>query len=229
MDERQRELIRQPWPRQLVFTVVLAAIMFGLAGSAAYWQGWLFLLCFIGASLALGAYFVVHDPALIERRMKAGPAEEPEATQKIIISLVLAGFLLLILIPALDYRWHGATVAAWLTILADLGIVASFVIFFFVMKQNSYAATSVRVEAGQPVISTGLYGIVRHPMYSGALLLLPCIPLSLGSYASLLLLVLIIPLLAWRAVDEEKVLLRDLPGYAAYCEEVRHRLIPGIW
>jgi protein-S-isoprenylcysteine O-methyltransferase Ste14 len=229
MDGKQRDIIRRAWPRQLVFTVVLAAAVFGLAGSAAYWQGWLFLFCFTGASLALGAYFLVHDPALIERRMKAGPAEEPEMTQKIIISLVLVGFLLLILMPALDYRWHGPAVAAWLSILADLGIVASFVIFFFVMEQNSYAAASVRVEAGQPVISTGLYGIVRHPMYSGALLLLPCIPLSLGSYTSLLLLVPFVPLLGWRAVDEEKVLLRDLPGYATYCNTVRYRLIPGIW
>jgi protein-S-isoprenylcysteine O-methyltransferase Ste14 len=229
MDERQRELIRRVWLRQLAFTVVLAIAVFGLAGSAAYWQGWLFLFCFTAASLALGAYFLVHDPALVERRMKAGPAEEPEVTQKIIISLVLAGFLLLIMVPALDYRWHGPKVVAWLSILADLGIVASFVIFFFVMKQNSYAAASVRVEAGQPVISTGLYGVVRHPMYSGALLLLPCIPLSLGSCASLLMLVLIVPLLAWRAIDEEKVLLRDLPGYAAYRKAVRYRLMPGIW
>jgi len=97
------------------------------------------------------------------------------------------------------------------------------------MKQNSYAASTVTVEPDQPVISTGLYGLVRHPMYSGALLLLIAMPLALGSSWTLLLLVLLIPLLAWRLLDEERVLKRDLPGYADYCLRVRSRLIPGIW
>jgi protein-S-isoprenylcysteine O-methyltransferase Ste14 len=120
-------------------------------------------------------------------------------------------------------------VPAWLTLLANGGIVASFVLFFFVMKQNSYAAASVRVEIAQPVISTGLYGSVRHPMYSGALLLTVCMPLALGSSWSLLLLILIFPVLAWRLLDEERVLRRDLPGYADYCRRVRYRLVSGIW
>jgi protein-S-isoprenylcysteine O-methyltransferase Ste14 len=98
-----------------------------------------------------------------------------------------------------------------------------------VVKQNSYAAATVRVEAEQPVISTGLYGVVRHPMYSGALLLMVCMPLALGSSGSLLLLLPALPILAWRLLDEERVLTRDLPGYADYCRQVRYRLIPGVW
>jgi protein-S-isoprenylcysteine O-methyltransferase Ste14 len=141
----------------------------------------------------------------------------------------MTGFVLLLIVPALDYRFEGATVPDWLALLGDAGIVASFILFFFVMKQNSYAAASVRVEAGQPVISAGLYGIVRHPMYSGALVLLVCLPLSLGSYRSLLLLIALVPILAWRLLDEERVLRRDLPGYAEYCERVRFRLVPFIW
>ena len=118
---------------------------------------------------------------------------------------------------------------AWLAILANVGIVASFVIFFFVMKQNSYAAATVRVETDQPVISTGLYGVVRHPMYTGALLLTVCMPLALGSSWSLLLLIAVVPILAWRLLDEERVLRRDLRGYADYCRQVRYRLIPFLW
>jgi protein-S-isoprenylcysteine O-methyltransferase Ste14 len=114
-------------------------------------------------------------------------------------------------------------------LLANAGIVASFVLIFFVMKQNSYAAATVRVEAEQPVISTGLYGMVRHPMYSGALLLTVCMPLALGSFWCLLLVILVFPVLVWRSLDEERVLRRDLRGYADYCRRVRYRLIPGVW
>jgi protein-S-isoprenylcysteine O-methyltransferase Ste14 len=229
MDDRTRALIRQTWPRQALFTLVLAGLLFAVAGTLRFWQGWLFLAAFIGASVALGAYFVKCDPALIERRMKSGPSAEQEPAQKLIIALLMAGFVLMIVVPALDYRWHWSAVPAWLAILADAGVVASFVVFFVVMKQNSYAAATVRVEADQPVISTGLYGIVRHPMYSGALILMVCMPLALGSSWSLLLLIPMLPLLAWRLLDEERVLVRDLSGYAQYCLQVRYRLVPGVW
>jgi protein-S-isoprenylcysteine O-methyltransferase Ste14 len=229
MDERQKALIRRAWPRQALFTLCLAVLLFAAAGTLAYWQGWLFLVAFIGSSVALGFYFVRHDPALIERRMKGGPSAEQEPAQKIIVALLMADMLLMILVPALDYRWHWSAVPAWLALLGNAGIVASFIIFFFVMKQNSYAAATVRVEAEQPVISTGLYGVVRHPMYSGALLLMVCMPLALGSSWSLLLLLPALPILAWRLIDEERVLTRDLPGYADYCRRVRYRLVPFVW
>jgi protein-S-isoprenylcysteine O-methyltransferase Ste14 len=229
MDERRRALIRRAWPRQLIFTLVLAALIFAGAGTIRYWQGWLFLVAFIGSSVALGLYFVRHDPALIERRMRGGPAAEQEPAQKLIIGLLMASLLLMIVLPALDHRWHWSAVPDWLALLGDAAIVASFVLFFFVMKQNSYAAATVRVEADQPVISTGLYGVVRHPMYSGALLLMIAMPLALDSCWSLLLLIPTVPVLAWRLLDEERVLRRDLPGYADYCRQVRYRLIPLLW
>jgi protein-S-isoprenylcysteine O-methyltransferase Ste14 len=229
MDERSKVLLRQAWPRQALFVLLLAALLFVPAGSLSFWQGWLFLFVFIGSSVALGLYFVKHDPALIERRMRAGPRAEQEPAQKRIMTLLLAGFLLLIVVPGFDHRWHWSAAPDWLAVLADAGIVASFVVFFVVMKQNSYAAATVRVEADQPVISTGLYGVVRHPMYAGALLMTVCMPLALGSYWSLLLLVLIIPVLAWRLLDEERHLTQHLPGYADYCRKVRYRLIPGVW
>ena len=229
MDQRSAALIRRAWPRQAVFVLFVGVLMFVPAGTLAYWQGWLFLLVFIGSSVALGVYFTKHDPALIERRMRGGPLAEEEPKQKIIIALLMAAFLMMIVVPAFDHRWHWSTVPAWLALLADAGIAASFVVFFFVMKQNSFAAATVRVEDRQPVISAGLYGVVRHPMYSGALLLMICIPLALGSYWSLMLLIPSFAILAWRLLDEEHVLKRDLPGYVEYTRQVRKRLIPAVW
>lgn len=229
MDARTASLLRQAWPRQLAFLVFLLVVLFAPAGTFRYWQAWLFLAVFIACSVGLGLYFVRHDPALLERRMKAGPTAEREPTQRIIIALLLAGLLALLVVPALDRRWHWSDVPAWLTILADIGIAGSFVVFFYVMKQNSYAASTVRVEGEQAVVSTGLYGIVRHPMYAGTLPLILAIPLALGSYWALLLVVPMLPVLAWRLIDEERVLRRDLPGYADYCERVRWRLVPGVW
>ena len=229
MDERTAALFRRTWPRQLAFVMFLAALLCGVAGTLAYWQGWLFLAVFTGASIAIGLYFARHDPALIERRIKAGPRAEQVPAQKIIIALLMVGFLLLVVLPALDHRWHWSSVPVWLAIVGDAGIVASFAIFFMVMKQNSYAASTITVEAGQPVVSTGVYAVVRHPMYAGALLLIISIPLALGSYWGLLLLVLLVPLLAWRLLDEERFLARNLPGYPDYQRRVRYRLVPLIW
>jgi len=229
MDEGLKAQIKRTWPRQIVFTLFVMALLFAPAGTLAYWQAWVFLAVFIGSSVGLGVYFAKHDPALLERRMKAGPAAEQQPAQKLIIALLMTGLMLVLVVAGLDYRWRGATVPAWLVALADIGIVASFAIFFIVMKQNSYAASTVRVEPGQPVISTGLYGVVRHPMYSGALLLAVCMPLALASYRALLAFVIVVPVLAWRLLDEERYLARNLPGYADYCARTRYRLMPYVW
>ncbi|MEJ2624427.1 MAG: isoprenylcysteine carboxylmethyltransferase family protein, partial [Pseudolabrys sp.] len=146
MDERMAALFRRAARRQAVSVVVLVAILFGAAGTFRYWQGWLFLAALVGSSVALGLYFAKHDPALIERRVRAGPRAEREPAQKVIIALLMADFLLTIILPALDRRWHWSPLPAWLSILGAAGIVASFVVFFTVMKQNSYAAATVRVE-----------------------------------------------------------------------------------
>jgi protein-S-isoprenylcysteine O-methyltransferase Ste14 len=229
MDRRAAALFREAWPRQLSFLIFLMLALFVPAGTALYWQAWLFLAVFLACSVGLGLYFGVHDPALIERRMRAGPAAEQEPSQRIIIALLLAGLLLMLLVPAFDRRFGWSDVPGWLSIAANGLIVASFVIFFYVLKQNSYAASTVRVESEQSVISTGLYGVVRHPMYAGTLPLMVAIPLALGSWWGLLLLIPLLPILAWRLLDEETVLRRDLPGYADYCRRVRYRLIPGVW
>ena len=170
-----------------------------------------------------------HDPKLVERRMKVGPAAEQRPVQKIIMAITLVGFILLIVVPGFDFRWHWSAVPTWLVLAADALLALSFVIFFIVLRQNSYAASTIRVEADQPVVSTGLYAIVRHPLYSGALLLLLATPLALGSYWGGLVAFALIPVLLWRLLDEERFLKQNLPGYAEYCHATRFRLIPLIW
>jgi len=229
MDDRTAALLRQAWPRQLVFLVFITALLFAPAGTLDFWQAWLFLAVFVACMVPLGIYFVRTDPALVERRMRAGPAAEQEPVQKVAIGIVCAALLAMLIVPGFDRRWHWSGVPAWLTVVADATIVASFVIFFYVMKQNSFAAATVRVERGQTVVSTGLYGVVRHPMYMGTLPLTIAMPLALGSWWALLPVIAIVPALVWRLIDEERVLRRDLPGYAAYCARVRYRLVPGIW
>jgi len=209
--------------------LAFAALLLGPAGSLRFWQAWLFGFVFVAGTSAMSIYFLKHDPKLVERRMQIGPTAEQEPAQKIIMAIILSGFVVLLALPGFDYRWHWSAVPPWLVLAANVGVALSFGIFFVVLKQNSYAASTIRVEAGQPVVSTGAYAIVRHPLYSGALVLLTFTPLALGSYWTLLVLVPMVPVLAWRLLDEERFLKLNLPGYADYCRSVRFRLIPRIW
>jgi protein-S-isoprenylcysteine O-methyltransferase Ste14 len=223
------DLTRNALLRSALSVLLMAVLLFAPAGTLVYWQAWLYGFVFIAGAAAPSVYFLKHDPELIRRRMKAGPRAETEPAQKIIMVLVFGGFLLLMIVPGLDHRWHWSDVPTWAA-LASNGLVAvSFVVFFVVMRQNSYAASTITVEPGQPVVSTGVYGIVRHPMYLGALLLLFFVPPALGSYWGMLVGVAMLPALMWRLLDEEKVLSRDLPGYTDYCRKTRYRLIPFLW
>jgi protein-S-isoprenylcysteine O-methyltransferase Ste14 len=222
-------LNQQAWVRSAVSLVVFMAMLFIPAGTLRFWPGWLYGFIFAASTTALSVYFLKHDPKLVERRMKVGPAAEQRPAQKIIMAITLAGFILLIVLPGLDYRWHWSSVPPWLVLAANVVLALSFAIFFIVLKQNSFAASTIRVEADQPVVSTGLYAIVRHPLYSGALLLMLATPLALGSYWTLLVAFALIPVLMWRLLDEERFLTQNLPGYADYCHATRFRLIPSIW
>ena len=222
-------LNQRAWVRSALSLVVFMAMLFIPAGTLQFWPGWLYGFIFAASTTAVSVYFLKHDPKLVERRMKVGPAAEQRPAQKIIMAITLAGFILLIVLPGLDYRWHWSSMPPWLVLAANVVLALSFAIFFIVLKQNSYAASTIRVEADQPVVSTGLYAIVRHPLYSGALLLMLVTPLALGSYWTVLVAFALIPVLMWRLLDEERFLKQNLPGYADYCRATRFRLIPLIW
>ena len=213
----------------LVGALLFAAVIFGFAGSFDYWQGWLFFAMFEACSIALGIYFAIHDPKLIERRLTVGPTAEKETSQKIIMTLAFVGFVALIAVPALDRRFGWSSVPAAITVLASIAIAVSFAVFFRVMQVNSYSAATIQVFEDQKVISTGPYALVRHPMYSGAVIMLLATPLALGSWWGLVPAVLFLPVLAWRLLDEERYLANNLTGYAEYMQRVRYRLAPQVW
>ena len=208
---------------------VVAILIFLPAWTLRYWQGWTFLATFATASTALTVYTAVYDKELLERRLRAGPGAETESSQKIIVLLVMLGFAAFLVFSVLDHRFGWSPVPAYVSIIGDVLIALGFLFIFFVMRENSYAASTIQIAEGQTVISTGTYAVVRHPMYSGALLLAIGAPLALDSWYGLLGIFVILPALIWRLTDEENFLTRNLPGYAEYKSKVRWRLIPGLF
>jgi protein-S-isoprenylcysteine O-methyltransferase Ste14 len=225
----QKTLARRTFEGLAQFTLAMAALIFLPAWSLAYWQGWAFLLVFCGACVLSSVYFLARDPKLIERRMNAGPGAETVPAQRLIMALASVGFIAMIVVSALDHRFGWSSVPDWVAVAGNAGFALSFYLIALVLRQNSYAASTIRVEDGQPVIDTGGYGVIRHPMYAAALPLFLCMPLALGSYWGLAVFVAILPALIWRLLDEERFLKANLLGYADYCRRVRYRLIPGLW
>lgn len=216
--------------RSAIFGIAaLVAFTFVPAGTLDYWQGWLYIATWILVGSAYTVYVARHDPALLRRRTEAGVTHEKEPAQKIIILFLYLAFMLLVTLPPLDFRFGWSRLPWYASVLGDALIGLSFYVFYLVSKVNTYAAANVRVEEGQRVISTGVYGIIRHPMYLGALILFVGTPIALGSLWSLLVVPLFVPILYFRIINEEKILKRDLRGYEAYTHTVRYRLIPGIF
>src|ERR1051325_5080825 len=190
----------------VTFTFDMDVALFVPAWSLRYWQGWLYLVVFSGCCVATTLYFLKHDPKLVERRAAAGPGAEQQPTQKVIMTVTSFCFLLLLIVPSLDHRWHWSDVPPWLVLLSDAGFIASFFTIALVLRQNSYAASTIQVEARQPVVSTGAYAHMRHPMYAAALPMFIATPLALGSYWGLLVIIAMLPALAWRLLYEERFL-----------------------
>jgi protein-S-isoprenylcysteine O-methyltransferase Ste14 len=209
--------------------IAMAALLFIPAGTFNYWQAWAFMAVFGGSSSVVTVYLARHDPQLLERRLSAGPTAEKETTQKIIMSFAMLGFIALLVFPSLDYRFGWSPVPWYLSVIGDALVALGFLLTYFVIRENSYAASTIQVAEGQKVISTGPYAIVRHPMYAGVLPMLIGMPLALGSWWGLWGLIIIIPTLIWRLLDEERFLHRNLPGYTEYTQKVRYRLIPQLW
>lgn len=209
--------------------IAMAALLFLPAWTLDYWQAWLFIAVFVAATVAITVYLARNDPKLLERRMSAGPMAEKEPAQKLIMSVTMAGFIAALVVPALDHRFGWSAVPPAVSLAGDALIALGFLFVFLVLKENSYAASTIGVAEGQKVVSTGPYALVRHPMYAGALPLLAGTPLALGSWWGLAVVAAIVPALIWRLLDEERFLARNLAGYADYTRKVKYRLVPGVW
>jgi protein-S-isoprenylcysteine O-methyltransferase Ste14 len=212
----------------LIGVIVLGAVLFLLAGTLNYWQGWVFTILFAVLTNTQGIYLGIKDPELLERRKQVSLAGQSRG-QKIFTIVALLTNACLLIFSALDHRFGWSQMPAFVSVVGDGLIVLSFVVYYFVFEENSYAASLIKTFEGQKVISTGPYALVRHPKYVGDLFLVLGTPLALGSWWALAFVVLTIPALAWRILDEEKLLKKDLPGYIEYTQKVQYRLVPYLW
>ena len=212
-----------------IMAVTMALLLFGAAGTFRYWQAWVFLANYLALSLAITLYLVRNDPALLERRMRGGPLAERQPAQRIIMWLVSFGFVCMIVLPALDHRFGWSRMSATAAIAGNALVLIGWLGIFLVFRENSFASATIEAAADQRVISSGPYAWVRHPLYSAALVMLAGIPIALGSWWALLVVIAIVPALIWRLLDEEKFLARTLAGYVEYQDRVRYRLLPLIW
>lgn len=220
-------------PKLLVFGLVEFAV-FGLilfvpAGTVNYWQAWVFLAVVAISVQIPPIYLLRTNRAALQRRMRGGPAAESRAAQKVVIAGLYLSLAAMVVVSALDHRFGWSPVPPAICVVGDVLVAVGLGVVALVLIQNSYAASTVQVEAGQTVVSTGLYGLVRHPMYTGNVIMLVGIPLALGSYWGLVFVLPGLIVLAVRIRDEEKLLQEELTGYREYTQTVRHRLVPLMW
>jgi len=220
--------------KQAVFGLVALAVLLWLAlflpaWSLNYWQAWIYWIVFLTCVTAISVYFIKKDLNLIENRLKTGPSAEKEIKQKIIQAFIGFFFILQIVIPSLDHHFQWSNVPAYLVIAGDIFVAIGLLIIFLVFKENSFTSVIIEVNKEQKVISKGPYEVVRHPMYSGALLMLLFTPLALGSFWGLLVFVPMFVVIVLRLLEEEKFLTKNLPGYEEYQQKTRYRLIPFVW
>ncbi|KWX67816.1 isoprenylcysteine carboxylmethyltransferase family protein [Mycobacterium sp. NAZ190054] len=213
----------------LTGTTLFGVLLFLPAGTFHYWQAWLFIAVFAATTAWPSIYWARKKPEVLQRRMKVGPTKETRPAQKIIVAGIQLWFVVTLIVSALDHRFGWSDVPVPVVLLGDVLVVLGLGISLLVVHQNSYAASTITVEAEQPLVSTGLYGLVRHPMYSGSLVMAIGIPLALGSYWGLLVLIPGIAVFVFRILDEEKALMSELSGYPEYTRKVHHRLVPGVW
>ena len=204
-------------------------LLFWPAGTFDYWQAWVFIAIFTAVSSGPSIYWGLRKPEVLRRRMHSGPIAETRTVQKVATVGITASVVAVLIVCALDHRFGWSNVPTGLVIVGDVLVAVGLGMTMVVVNQNNYAAATITVEAQQPVISTGLYGVVRHPMYVGALIMMVGMPLALDSYWGLVAIVPGVAVLALRIDDEEKMLRQELDGYSEYTQKVRYRLVPGVW
>lgn len=206
--------------------LLLGLFIFLPAGTLAYADGWLFLALLFVPMVFLGVFLFIKAPALLEKRLNA---KEDESEQKGVVAfsalIFAAGFVL----AGLDFRFGWTRVPTWTAIAAACIFLISYALYAEVMRENAYLSRTVEVQKDQKVIDTGLYGIVRHPMYAATVFLFLSVPIILGSWISFAVFCFYPALLVVRILNEEKVLEAGLDGYADYKKKVKYRLIPFVW
>ena len=207
----------------------MALLLFVPAGTIHYWQAWVYLSIFTGASALTTLYLTKKDPALLQRRLSGGPLAEERPAQKFIMLCTSMGFIALLVVSALDHRYQWSAVPLAVVVTGDVLVAIGFYLIARVYRENTFTSATIEVADNQRVISTGPYAIVRHPMYASGSLYLLGTPLALGSYWAFVAIGATMPFLIWRLFDEERFLAENVAGYSEYQQRVRHRLVPFVW
>lgn len=222
----KQKLIRMALSRFIPGIIIISGLLFFPAGSFKFWNAWLFMGVLFIPMIFVIIYLIIRDPELLYKRMNTN---EREKTQKKVVLFTSFVFLSAFIIAGLDYRFGWSDVPIFLEILSALIVLIGYILFYMVMRQNSYASRVVEIQEKQKVIDTGLYGIVRHPMYSAATLMFMFMPLVLGSFYALIPLLIFPFQMSTRMKNEEEILEKGLDGYTQYKERVKYKIIPLLW
>ena len=206
--------------------LLVGLLIFLPAGTFCYTYGWLLVGLLFGPMLIAGFVMLSKSPTFLKKRLDV---KEKQAAQKGVVAfsglMFIAGFV----VAGLDFRFGWSAMPTWVVITASVLFLVAYALYAEVMRENAYLSRTVKVEEGQTVVDTGLYGIVRHPMYAATILLFLMIPLVLGSWYALIVFAFYPAIIIVRLKDEEDLLTRELPGYAAYKKKVKYRIIPFVW
>ncbi len=221
-----KQLAKKAGIRFGIGVILVMLLLFLPAGTLRYAGGWRFLFVLFVPMAAMGLILLKKDPALLEKRLDT---KEKQNTQKLVVLLSLIMFLAGFILAGLDFRFDWVQLPRFVSRIAAGIFLVGYVMYAEVMRENTYLSRTVGVQEGQKVVDTGLYGIIRHPMYTATILMFTMIPLILGSLAALPVFLLYPAIIVRRIGNEEQVLKKELPGYDAYLKKVKYRLFPKIW
>ena len=222
----KKKLFAQAISKYLLGVILVGTILFLPAWSFSYWNAWLFMGILFVPMFIAGIVMLGKNPELLQKRLDA---KEKEAEQKSVVASCGLMFLASFIVAGLDWRFGWTNLPNWMVWAATGLFLLSYVLYAEVLRENTYLSRTIEVQENQKVIDTGLYGIVRHPMYMATMVLFLSMPLVLGSLYSFIIMLAYIPIIAKRIRNEEKVLEESLPGYKEYKQKVKYKVIPFIW
>ncbi|QFJ55069.1 methyltransferase family protein [Pseudobutyrivibrio xylanivorans] len=221
-----KELFFQAIIKLVAGIVILGALLFIPAGTFNYWNGWLFLAVLFIPMFIAGIIMMFKNQELLKKRLNA---KEEQGEQKLVVLFSGIMFIAAFGVAGLNFRFKWIVLPQWAIIVATIIFLIAYILYAEVIRENEFLSRTVEVQENQKVVDTGLYGIVRHPMYSVTLLLFGAMPWILGSPISFIIMLIYIPIIVKRIKNEEQVLKEGLEGYSDYCEKVRYRIIPFIY
>lgn len=221
-----KKLFFQALFKYLLGVAIIGLLIFLPAGTINFFNGWIFMGVLFIPMLFAGIIMMIKKPTLLKSRLEA---KEKEKSQNIIIKLSGLMFIVGFIIAGLDYRYKWIELPQWITYVSSIVLLLSYLMWAEVLRENTYLSRTIKVTETQKVVDTGLYGIIRHPMYTATIFLFLSMPLILGSLISLFIFLLYPIIIVCRILNEEKYLAKNLEGYTEYMEKVKYRLIPFIW